>query len=285
MENLTNICYLKLLNTIISNGREQTCRNNRSLELIGNKTTISMNQPLLTLKGRNLGYRFALAEAAWVLQGDNKVENLKPYSKIIEKFSDDGITFFGAYGPPIVDQIEYIGRAFKKDLFTRRAVMSLWRLKPPESFDIPCTISVQFLLRPNKYNLLELDIINYMRSSDAWLGIPYDWFTFSMLGAYIAIYLKTILKMDLLLGDLTIMTGSQHLYVNSFGYTLPAIKNLLIEEECSSESQELFQYEPIILSQFEKPSDLIKQLNCLVKNKMCLDGISWLKELIPVWNK
>jgi hypothetical protein len=54
-----------------------------------------------------------------------------------------------------------------------------------------------------------------MRSSDIWLGWPYDVFNFSMLSAAILLTLKSVDDNFLCgnLGYLTLNAGSQHLYV------------------------------------------------------------------------
>jgi len=270
--------YYDLVSFIYTYGKWETCRKYTTKELLVNSSVIPMNSPLVTLTKRNLGYRFALAEAAWVLSGDNKLETILPYSKMINNFSDDGHTFFGAYGPPIVDQLEYIGRAFKKDLFTRQAVLTIWRKKPPNSADIPCTISVQFIIRSNN-DELTLHLIDSMRSSDAWLGVPYDWFTFSMLGAYVAIYLENILKINIKLGNLYMIAGSQHLYKNGFGYS-----DLTTEHFLESPSEESFTYKPINLGEFKKPTDLTNHLWNLARGGSNIYS-NWLAELLTYWKK
>ena len=47
--------------------------------------------------------------------------------------------------------------------------------------DIPCTVSLQFLIRENKLHLF----VN-MRSNDVFLGLPHDIFCFTMIQEIIA---------------------------------------------------------------------------------------------------
>jgi hypothetical protein len=47
-------------------------------------------------------------EAAWMLRGKNDVATVSKYAGAITRFSDNGITFFGAYGPKIIDQLPYV---------------------------------------------------------------------------------------------------------------------------------------------------------------------------------
>lgn len=176
-------------------------------ERLSYSSIINMSRPILLNPVRKLGYRFMAAEAYWILTGDNQVENIAPYSKRISEFSDDGVTFFGAYGPKIKDQINYVVDALTKDSYTRQAVMTIWRENPPPSKDIPCTISVQWVVRDGFLNCLDT-----MRSSDVWLGWPYDIFNFSMLSIFILLELRERCMPNLELGYLYLTAGSQHLY-------------------------------------------------------------------------
>ncbi len=72
-------------------------------------------------------------------------------------------------------------------------------------------MSFKFLIRQDK-----LHIIANMRSNDLWLGWPYDNFNFSMLGAYVALLLYDIYKIEVGLGITTINAGSRHLYKPNF---------------------------------------------------------------------
>lgn len=275
--------YLDLVAEIIDFGHDVICRGYRTREIMNQSTVINMNQPLITLTGRKLGYKFACAEAGWILEGDNRVLSIEPYSKIIKNFSDDGCFFFGAYGPKIIDQLEYIGRTFKADLMSRQAVINIWREKPPVSKDIPCTLNVQFLIRPDKeHNCFRLFTTVNMRSSDIWLGIPYDWFTFSMVSAYVALYLRKILDMkNLYLGTLTNVSGSRHLYEDAFGYTAEHLVELINAKEMILD----FTYNPLNLDEFKDEDELIMHLYTLARNKKCYNGITFLRELETWWSK
>jgi thymidylate synthase len=273
--------YQKMITNIHNHGEKQVCRNFETYELLSNFSSIPMEQPLITLAGRKLGYKFACAEAAWMLSADNRVISIAPYSKMIARFSDDGTFFFGAYGPKIMDQIEYIGRCFKADLGSRQAVLNIWREKPPVSKDIPCTLNLQFLIRV-KDNVPYLHVIDNMRSSDAWLGVPYDWFSLSMVGAYVAIYIRNLLKIDLQLGYLHMHAGSQHLYHGgSFGYKLEDAINLIGNNNIA------FEYEPLDISEFDNPELFVAHLSMLASTgsgyHFIDKQIKWLFELSQYW--
>ena len=170
-----------------------------------------MSSPIVTIPERELGYKFMFAEAHWILSGDNRVSTIKPYSNVIKRFSDDGVFYFGAYGPKVVDQLPYICKALNDDIDTRQACINIWREKPPVSKDVPCTLSLQFLVRRGT-----LYVIANMRSNDVWLGWPYDNFNFSMIGLSVCLLMKEIHGKDLKLGMLTNNAGSRHLYKENF---------------------------------------------------------------------
>ena len=199
----TNAVWLSALKTCLYDGEIVAPRGKRIKELLGYQTRIDMNLPCVTIPNRKLGYKFMAAEAAWILSGDNRVETIAPYSKAIANFSDDGYFFHGAYGPMIRDQLHFVADALNQDKDSRQAVLTIWRPNPRPSKDIPCTVSIQFLIRDDK-----LHVIDTMRSSDLWLGWPYDVFNFSML----ARYLLCLLDYDIELGELVLQAGSMHLY-------------------------------------------------------------------------
>jgi thymidylate synthase len=150
---------------------------------------------------RDLNYRFMIAEWLWIAFGLNELKYLSRYNSVMSRFSDDGETLYGSYGTRWDDQLVYVIENLKKDRDSRQAVCTLWTPNPPQSKDIPCTISWQFLVRAGK-----LHMTANMRSSDAWLGLPYDWFVFSQMANCIATLL------DIHRGTLTMNLASSHLY-------------------------------------------------------------------------
>ena len=199
--------WMTALAQILSHGKPVNPRGMACREIIGMRTCIDMTQPVMCIEERNLGYRFMAAEAAWILSGDNRVKTIAPYSKAISQFSDDKVTFFGAYGPKIRDQVRYVVAQLIKDPDTRQAVINIWRENPPITKDVPCTLSAQFLIRDN-----QLHVLDTMRSSDIWLGWPYDVFNFSMLARYVILYIRQLTGKRYQLGNLYLTAGSAHLY-------------------------------------------------------------------------
>lgn len=177
MENPLDRTWLMALENVLQHGKVVSPRGMRTVEVLHATVAVEMRRPVLTVPARKLNYRFMAAEAYWILSGDDSVANIAPWNQNISKFSDDGKTFFGAYGPKVVGQLDYVVNTLLKDGASRQAVITIWRENPPRTKDVPCTISFVFSLRENKLN-----VHAFMRSSDLWLGLPYDAFNFSMLG-------------------------------------------------------------------------------------------------------
>lgn len=241
-----NFVWTNLLRNLVTNGHSVTPRGKPTKELLCVSSAVDMNRPVVTVKERKLGYRFLIGEALWILNGDSRVATIAPFSKAIASFSDNGMYFQGAYGPMVVQQLDYVVHSLCSDPDTRQAVMTIWRPNPRVSKDIPCTISVQFLIRENK-----LFCLDTMRSSDTWLGWPYDIFNFSMLSAFICIALRKS-GLPIEMGRILLTAGSQHLYD----------QNVL--GACDCLDSESFNYTPFNVADYDTPQDLLKHLESLL---------------------
>lgn len=217
-----NVQWVELLESLLTYGEDVSPRGIVTKEILGYQSVIDMNKPMVVVPQRKMNYRFMCGEAFWILSGSNRVSEIAPFMKAISKFSDNGITFNGAYGPKVVDQLQYVIESFVVDGWkTRQAIINIWRENPRPSRDIPCTLSLQFLIRDGALNCMAT-----MRSSDAWLGWVYDTFNFSMISAWIVIQLrKNEIFRNLRLGNLYLTAGSQHLYERDIESAKEVIKS------------------------------------------------------------
>ena len=163
---------------------------------------------------RNMNYRFMVAEWLWITFGHEDLATLVQYNGQMSRFSDDGKALAGAYGPRLSTQWRYVLDTLRRDPDTRQAVATIWTPNPAPSKDIPCTLSLQFIARDGKLNLIVT-----MRSSDVWLGIPYDVFTFSQIANSIAG------ELCLEPGFLQMQLGSSHLYDDNVEKVMEVLKN------------------------------------------------------------
>lgn len=158
---------------------------------------------------RMMPTRYAIGELLWYLSGSNRLSDIAKYSKVWNRMSDDGETLNSAYGYRIFEkfgfnQLEYVENLLKKEPLTRQAVI---HIKDPidhiehPSKDVPCTLSLQFLVRNGALNLTV-----HMRSNDIWTGFPYDVFSFTCIQIMLAF------RLGLEIGTYTHTAGSLHLY-------------------------------------------------------------------------
>jgi len=156
-----------------------------------------------------------LGEFLWYLSGTDDLKFVQYYIPIYGKFSDDGKTVFGAYGPRLislngeVNQIQNVIQTLKNKPHSRRAVIQLFRGEDlaadlvQRREDLPCTCTMQFLVRG-----VELHMMVMMRSNDAFMGLPHDVFAFTMLQELVA------RSLGLEVGQYKHAVGSLHLYAS-----------------------------------------------------------------------
>ena len=150
----------------------------------------------------------ALGEFLWYLAKTDSLAFIRYYIPDYKKSSDDGKTIHGAYGPRLfkdggVDQVANIIAMLRDRPDSRRAVIQLFKSTdiPYAYKDVPCTCSLQFLLRGG-----QLHLVAAMRSNDIFLGLPHDIFAFTMLQELIAC------SVGAEVGQYHHMVGSLHLY-------------------------------------------------------------------------
>lgn len=227
MSNLNIVCgatleWIYTLEKLVKCGQRVNVRGREIVEVLSNRVVIDMQRPIVSVAKRKLGLGFLFAEAGWILGGKNDVQSIAPFSKQISNFSDDGLFFKGAYGPQVVQQLPYILETLTKDLYSRQAVTSIWKPSPGPSKDIPCTLTYQIMVRGNLVHMF----LN-MRSSDVWLGVPYDWFNFTMIAHYVLKYLRKVYPANgLEIGYLYFNAASQHYYVDDEAKILDILANV-----------------------------------------------------------
>lgn len=193
----------------LSYGEPVSPRGKLTSEIQNHTMVIDMRHPVLRVPNRSLNYRFMAAEAYWILSGDDRVSTIAPYNSRIKEYSDDGERFFGAYGPKIHAQLPYVIANLLHDNNSRQAGLTIWRETPPITKDVPCTVAIFFSVRNKKVNTHV-----FMRSSDIWLGVPYDVFNFSMLSHLVCGLLNEHNKTPNMVspGKLYLTAASSHLY-------------------------------------------------------------------------
>lgn len=114
-------------------------------------------------------------ESLWMIAGRNDVAFLSQFSKQIPEYSDDGVTFRGAYGFRWkemfgFDQLEMIIHALRSNPDDRRQVIQMWDAGidlGKVSKDLPCNLTITVQINP----VGELDIVVLQRSGDIVWGV------------------------------------------------------------------------------------------------------------------
>lgn len=206
------LAWLGAYETALKYGRECAPRGRKIRELEQHTLAIDLNYPLVAVPERRLNYRFLAAEAAWILAGRNDLGYLTAFNPKMAEFSDNGRSLAGAYGPRITSQVDYVVEKLVADRDTRQATLTIWTPNPQPSRDLPCTVAMDFKIRRDRLNAHV-----FMRSSDLWLGVPYDVFSFAMVASYIAARYREIMTAplgggELDLGTLYLTAASMHVY-------------------------------------------------------------------------
>lgn len=188
-------------------GKSCAPRGKPTREVLHKTCVVDMREPVVMVPRRHLSYTFMAAEAYWILSGDDRVATIAPYLPRLAEFSDDGETFYGAYGPRIAAQLDYVVAKLRQDPDTRQAGLTIWRENPPATKDVPCTVAIFFSIRED---LLNAHV--FMRSSDVWLGLPYDVFNFSVLAHLVCARLNEGVNDVVAPGTLHLTAASCHLY-------------------------------------------------------------------------
>lgn len=133
---------------------------------------------------------FHLYEMLWMVAGRRDVEGPRRYAQNMANFTDDGITYHGAYGYRWrkflgVDQLPVIVEALKKDPTDRRCVLQMWNAADDlgkSGKDFPCNTIATLQLHTGS-----LDLAVFCRSNDIlWGAYGANAVHFSFLQEYLA---------------------------------------------------------------------------------------------------
>jgi thymidylate synthase len=162
---------------LLNSGVARVSRNGPVLKL-SEPLTVQLDCPrerVLFWPQRDANPFFHLFEALWMLGGRDDVGYLAQFNKRMADFSDDGLTFNGAYGRRWrshfgIDQIVKVATALRVNPDSRREVVSMWDARRDlglQSRDIPCNLQAIFQRRDTG----ELDMVVTNRSNDVIWGM------------------------------------------------------------------------------------------------------------------
>lgn len=199
---------IDLYQKLLDDGQANKGQRGDTRELLG--VSLRVRKPRARIsRSENRGKPFsALGELLWYLSGSDELKFIQPYVSQYKKEAVGG-TIHGAYGPRFfrmrgqVDQFANVERLLRERSGSRRAVVQLFNAEDISEHykEVPCTTTIQFLLRENGLNMSVT-----LRSNDAYWGLPHDFFCFTMLQEMMARRLGSDI------GEYYQYVGSMHVY-------------------------------------------------------------------------
>lgn len=208
-----DLAWKYALKDVLDFGDPVKSRNGGSKEIVGYAfRVLNPRARVLTNERRKMSRFYAAAETLWYLSRESHVARLVAYAPQYQRFAGSRGHANGAYGSRWrynghEDAIIAAYNVLRTQENSRQAVVAMWAPWDLEtafnksSPDIPCTLSMQFLLRDG---MLHLQV--NMRSNDLWLGTPYDCFAFMTLQHLMAD------SLGVGLGTYVHSVGSMHIY-------------------------------------------------------------------------
>ena len=208
--------YLDLLSHIIENGVEKNDRTGvGTLSTFGYQTRFDLSKgfPLITTKKIHL--KSVIYELLWFINGDSNIDFLNSNGvSIWDEWADASGNLGRIYGVQWrtwkkndnshVDQLKNLMESLKNNPNSRRHIVSAWNVGEIDEMALPpCHCLFQFYLANNK-----LSCQLYQRSADAFLGVPFNIASYSLLMHMVA----HVLNFEV--GDFVYTVGDLHLYKN-----------------------------------------------------------------------
>jgi thymidylate synthase len=135
---------------------------------------------------RKWSLKYARIEWDWYLKATRSVEDIKDHAKIWSMIQDENGEVNSNYGWQWnrSNQLDYVINELKRDINTRRAVITLYDAKENHIFknDTPCTLSIHFDIEQGVFLNMNVN----MRSNDLVFGFCNDQYCFSKLQELIA---------------------------------------------------------------------------------------------------
>ena len=208
-----------VFSTLVKSGRRITPSKGCAREKIG--VLLELSNPRARLcRTESRGRVFSpLGELLWYLADSDDLDFIQYYIPYYKELYKKNESVYGAYGPRLFcmrgqNQIENVIKIIKSPN-SRRAVIQLFNAEDIEKHntDTPCTCTLQFMNREGK-----LHMVTNMRSNDAFLGLPHDFFSFTMIQEVLA---RTV---NLEMGVYKHVVGSLHLYEENIEQAKQVIK-------------------------------------------------------------
>lgn len=208
--------YLKLLAEILKNGKSKPSRGIHPLKSIfGYQMHFDMRQgfPLLTTK--KMPFKILLHEQLWFVSGSSNIKYLQDHNiRYWDEFADKDLNLGPVYGVQWrhwkdpkggeIDQLQWAIDQIKTNPDSKAILVSAWNPADLEEMRLPpCHTMFQFDVTKGK---LRMQL--YQRSSDVFLGLPFNIAQYSLLLHMVAHVTGLEAR------ELVVSIGNAHLYTN-----------------------------------------------------------------------
>ncbi len=208
--------YLQFLQYILNHGvRKQDRTGTGTLSIFGYEMRFDLNAgfPLLTTK--KIHNKSWVHELLWFLSGDTNIKYLQAHGvSIWDEWADAEGNLGPVYGKQwrcwqsvdgrVIDQISELLTQIRENPDSRRLILSAWNVGELDKMALPpCHLLFQFYVAQGK-----LSCKLTQRSADAFLGVPFNIPSYSLLTHMIA------QQCDLEVGEFIWSGGDCHIYLN-----------------------------------------------------------------------
>ena len=208
--------YIDFLKRILVEGVEKEDRTGTgTISLFGHQMRFNLSEGFPAVTTKKLHWPSIIHELLWFLSGDTNVSYLQDNNvRIWNEWADDEGNLGPVYGKQwrkwesvdgkIIDQIDEAVRMIKENPHSRRIIVSAWNVGELDKMALmPCHAFFQFYVSDGR-----LSCNLYQRSADAFLGVPFNISSYSLLTCIIA------QVCDLKPGEFVWTGGDCHLYLN-----------------------------------------------------------------------
>lgn len=224
--------YKQLLVDILANNNYRDNRTGiKTYSNFGKTLSHNLNDGFPMLTSKKIYYKNFLHELIWTINGDTNVKYLIDNNvSIWNQWADINGNLGPIYGYQLRnfngehDQLNELIYNINKEPFSRRHLISLWNpIQLNKMVLPPCHFAFQIYITENK----EMNMNVFMRSCDAFVGLPYD---FAMYSAFLMVLSKeTNNKPNIIQFNFTdLHIYENHIngvieYINNPTYTLPTL--------------------------------------------------------------
>jgi thymidylate synthase len=208
--------YLDFLRRILADGEEKGDRTGTgTISVFGHQMRFDLSDRLPVVTTKRVHWPSVIHELLWFLSGDTNVGYLQDNKvRIWNEWVDEEGELGPVYGKQwrkweaddgrVIDQIEIAINQIRGNPNSRRIIVSAWNVGELEEMALmPCHAFFQFYVNDGR-----LSCQLYQRSADAFLGVPFNISSYSLLTCMIA------QVCDLEPGEFIWTGGDCHLYLN-----------------------------------------------------------------------